>query len=140
MPRANVPEETANLDLVYSHGPWYGSLNYHYIGSEYVTSYELGITCTPDAPVATSSGPNPTTCRSGKLPGYGTVNLNAAYDWKIDSHTLKAVKLDLHVDNLLNNQSPFYSAGYDQTSNPSFMWEIYNLPMFVGLTATASFF
>jgi iron complex outermembrane receptor protein len=140
MPRANVPEETANLDLVYSHGPWYGSLNYHYIGSEYVASKEYGITCTPDAPVATSTGAHPSTCRSAKLSGYGTLNLNGSYLWAIDGGVVKSVKLDLHVDNLLNNQSPFYSSGFDQASTPGFLWQVYNLPLFVGVTATASFF
>jgi iron complex outermembrane recepter protein len=139
MPRANIPEETANVELEYDNGPWYGSLRYHYTGAEYVSSYEYGITCTPDAPLATSTGPYPTTCRSGKLPGYGTVDLDGSYLWAIDSSVLKSLKLDLHVDNLLNEHSPFYSAGFDQTSTPGFEWEIYNEPMYVGLSVTASF-
>jgi iron complex outermembrane receptor protein len=140
MPRANIPEETGNLEIEYGNGPWYGSLGYHYTGSEYVASYEYGITCTPDAPLATSSGPNPTTCRSGKLPGHGTVDLDGSYLWQLSGSTLKSVKFELHVDNLLNNHSPFYSAGFDQTSNPGFEWEIYNEPMYAGLSVTASFF
>lgn len=140
MPRANIPEETANIELEYSNGPWYGNLRYHYTGSEYVSSYELGITCTPDAPLATSTGPNPTTCRSGKLPGYGSVDLDGSYLWAINSSALKSLKLDLHIDNLLNNHSPFYSSGFDQTSNPGFQWDIYNEPMYAGLSVTASFF
>ena len=135
MPRPNIPEETANLGLDYSHGPWYGSLAYHFTGSEYVASYENGTTCYPSAPNA------PGYCKTNyKLPGYGTVDLYGSYLWIVHNSTLKSVKIDLHVDNLLNKQSPFYSEGLDQSSTPNFIWTIYSLPMFVGLTVSAKFF
>ncbi|MGA7538355.1 MAG: TonB-dependent receptor [Steroidobacteraceae bacterium] len=120
--RPNIPEITGNLDLAYDNGPWYGSLDYHYTGSQYVVDFETGATS------------------NVKLPGYGTVNLNGTYTWNVGARTLESVKLDLHIDNLLNTHSPFYSEGVDQTSTPNFLWEIYNLPRFAGLTVTASFF
>ena len=138
MPRANIPGETANLALDYSNGPWYGSLAYHYTGSEYVASYEYGVTCYPSAPASTASNPS---CKSNyKLPAYGTVDLQASYLWELNRGSLRSLKFDLHVDNLLNKQSPFYSEGLDQSSTPNFIWTIYNTPLFVGLTATAKFF
>jgi iron complex outermembrane recepter protein len=119
--RPNIPETTGNLDLAYDNGPWYGSLDYHYTGSQYVVDFETGATS------------------NVQLPSYGTVNLNGTYTWNLNSMALQSVKFDLHIDNLLDTRSPYYSEGVDQTSTPNFLWEIYNLPRYVGLTVTASF-
>ena len=120
--RPNIPVVTGNLDLLYSNGPWHASVSEHYTGSEYVVNYESGATT------------------NYQLGGYGTTSLNAGYTWNLDSGSLKALKFDLHVDNVFNRHSPFYSAGLDTASTPNFLWMIYNEPMFASLSVTAKFF
>jgi hypothetical protein len=126
MRQPNVPVETANLDLAYNHGPWYGSLSEHYTGAEYLASYLTGVTT------------------HYQLGGYGTLNLTGAYTWNVHARMLRSLKLTLHVDNLLNRHSPFYSPGI-QTYDPAlgytgsnFEWLIYNTPLFASLNITAS--
>lgn len=120
--RPNIPVVTGNLELQYTNGPWYGSVSEHYTGSEYVENYETGTTT------------------NYQLGGYGTVNLNAAYTWNVNNSTLRSLKFELHVDNVLNRHSPFYSAGLDTSSTPNFLWMIYNEPLFASLNVTASLF
>ena len=122
MPLANIPRITGNLELVYSNGPWYASVQDHYRGWEYVKDYETGVTT------------------NFKLGGFGTLNLDAAYTWNVNTTTLQSLKLDLHIDNVLDRHAPFYSEGLDTASTPNFLWVIYNTPMFAGLTVTASLF
>jgi iron complex outermembrane recepter protein len=122
MPLANIPRLTGNLQLAYSNGPWYASLQDHYRGWEYVTNYETGVTT------------------NFKLGGYGTLNLYGGYKWNVDTSTLQSVKVDVHVDNLLDRHAPFYSEGLDTASTPNFLWEIYNMPLFASVSVTASFF
>ena len=120
--RPNIPVITGNLDLMYSDGPWHASVSEHYTGSEYVVNYETGATT------------------NYQLGGYGTTSLNAGYTWNLNNSTLKALKFNLHVDNVFNRHSPFYSAGLDTSSTPNFLWMIYNEPMFASLSVTAKFF
>ncbi len=128
MLQPNVPVETANLDLEYDHGPWYGSLSEHYTGSEYIASIFTGVTT------------------NYQLGGYGTVNLTGAYTWNVHRSALKSVRVALHVDNLFNRHSPFYSPGIQTNSpafgysGPAFLWEIYNMPLFASLNVTASLY
>ena len=126
--RPNIPAETANLELVYDRGPWYGSVQEHYTGSEYVSNYFTGVTT------------------NTQLGGYGTLNLTGAYRFAVHTATLKSLKLEVHVDNALNRHSPFYSPGlnaYDPAfgySGAPFLWEIYNTPLFASLSVTAKLF
>ena len=117
--RPNVPEDTGNLSLDYSTGPWYASLGAHLVGAQYL---------------ADNTGATSTT----RLAAYTTVDANVAYTWKLDT-TLRDVKIQLHADNLLNNQSVLY--GYMQTEHnaPSYELAQYQPPLFVGLTLTADF-
>ncbi|MGH8316641.1 MAG: TonB-dependent receptor [Steroidobacteraceae bacterium] len=131
MPLSHIPELTGTVELAYSNGPWYGSLRDHYRGWEYVENYENGTTCTPSN----------LSCQTNyRMGGYGTLDLDGAYTWNVDTDTLKSLTLELHVDNLLNRHAPFYSEGLDTSSTPNFLWEIYNTPMFASLSVTASFF
>jgi hypothetical protein len=122
MPRANVPDFTGSAELIYSHGPWYGSVSEHYTGSEYVLNFNTGVTT------------------NRKIGGYATLNLDGAYTWNIDTNSLKALSLELHVSNALNRRAPFYSPGLYTRSNPNFLWLIYNEPLFASLSIKASFF
>ena len=126
--RPNVPVETANLELAYDRGPWYGSVQEHYTGSEYVANYFTGVTT------------------NTQLGGYGTLNLTGSYTFDVHTPMLKSLKLEVHVDNALNRRAPFYSPGI-QTYDPSagysgspFLWEIYNMPLFASLNVTASLY
>jgi len=126
--RPNIPVETGNLELDYSHGPWYGSVQEHYTGSEYLSNYFTGVTT------------------NQQLGGYGTLNLTGSYRFAVHSPMLKSLKLEVHIDNALNRHSPFYSPGFEPHSvadgNPGapFTWEIYNTPMFASLTLTADLY
>lgn len=120
--RPNIPKETANVDLQYQNGPWYGSLNGHYTGSQYIQDLNTGATT------------------SHQLGGYGIMNLSGAYTWSVNDDLLKSVKIELHVDNLFNRHAVFYSAGLDSQATPNFIWEAYAPPMFAGMTVTASLF
>jgi iron complex outermembrane recepter protein len=122
--RPDIPEQTGNLSLEYSNGPWYGSLSEHYRGSEYVANYATGATT------------------NIQLGGFGTLNLDGTYTLQVDSATLRTLKLELHVDNLMNRHSIIYSPGYEinEPASPNFLWGIYNTPLFASLSVTASFF
>jgi iron complex outermembrane receptor protein len=126
--RPNIPVETVNLELAYIHGPWYGSVQEHYTGSEYLSNYFLGTTT------------------NLQLGGYGTLNLTGSYRFDVHTTTLKSLKLEVHVDNALNRHSPFYSPGFEPyspalgNSGPPFTWEIYNTPLFASLSVTADLF
>ncbi|MHB1871514.1 MAG: TonB-dependent receptor [Steroidobacteraceae bacterium] len=126
--RPNIPVETGNLELVYARGPWYGSVDEHYTGSEYLTNYFTGVTT------------------NQQLGGYGTLNLTGSYTFDVHTSTLKSLKLEVHVDNALNRRSPFYSPGFEPTDpalgNPGapFTWLIYNTPLFASLNVTADLF
>lgn len=122
--RPDIPEETGNLRLDYSNGPWYGSLAEHYTGPEYVANYFTGATT------------------NFKLGGWGTMSLDGSYTWDTEHYVLQSVKLELHVDNVLDRHSIIYSPGYqiNEPSSPNFLWGIYNTPLFASLSVTASFF
>ena len=126
--RPNIPVETANLELAYIRGPWYGSVREHYTGSEYVSNYFTGVTT------------------NTQLGGYGTLNLTGSYRFDVHTPVLKSLKLEVHVDNVLNRHAPFYSPGvqvYDPSAGYSgapFLWEIYNTPLFASLSVTASLY
>lgn len=122
--RPNIPKETGNLDLEYDNGPWYGNLSLHYTGSQYIQNYNTGVTT------------------NFQLGGYALVNLAGAYTWNVNRDMLKSLKLQLHVDNLLNRHAVFYSAGYqiNEPTSPNFFWNAYAPPLFAGLSLTASFF
>ncbi len=118
--RPNVPKETGTLGLYYSEGPWYGSVAAHLVGSQYL-AYNTGATS------------------NTRLPAYTTLDANVAYTWRLNT-TVKDLKLDLHADNLLDNQSILY--GYIQTEKaPAQDYQLsqYQPPLFVGLTLTADF-
>ena len=126
--RPNIPVETANLELAYIRGPWYGSVREHYTGSEYLSNYFTGVTT------------------NQQLGGYGTLNLTGSYRFDVHTPVLKSLKLEVHVDNVLNRHAPFYSPGvqvYDPSAGYSgapFLWEIYNTPLFASLSVTASLY
>jgi len=122
--RPDIPEETGNLRLDYNNGPWYGSLAEHYTGPEYVANYETGATT------------------NFKIGGWGTLNLDGSYTWDTETYALQSVKLELHVDNVLDRHSIIYSPGYEvnEPASPNFLWGIYNTPLFASLSVTASFF
>ncbi len=122
--RPNIPVDSGNVDLQYDNGPWYASLNMHYVGSQYVMNYLTGATT------------------NFQIGGYAMVNLNGAYVWKLDDDTLKSLKFELNVDNLLNRHAVFYSAGYqiNEPASPNFFWNAYAPPMFAGLTVSAKLF
>ena len=126
--RPNIPVETANLELAYIRGPWYGSVQEHYTGSEYLSNYFLGTTT------------------NLQLGGYGTLNLTGSYRFDVHTPVLKSLKLEVHVDNALNRHAPFYSPGFEPhdpalgNSGVPFTWEIYNLPMFASLSVSASLY
>ena len=126
--RPNIPDESANLELVYDRGRWYGSIQEHYTGSEYIKNYFTGVTT------------------NQQLGGYGTLNLTGAYRFAVHTATLKSLKLEVHVDNVLNRHAVVYSPGL-QTYNQSkgylgtpVLWEIYNTPLFASLTVSAKLF
>ena len=121
--RPNIPKETANMDLQYQNGPWYGSLSGHYTGSQYIQDYN-----------------NPGVSTTLQLGGYAIMNLSGAYTWSVNDDLLKSVKIELHVDNLFNRHAIFYSAGLDTQATPNFVWEAYAPPLFAGMTVTASLF
>ena len=126
--RPNIPVETGNLELVYDHGPWYGSVAEHYTGSEYLVNYFSGVTT------------------NQQLGGYGTLNLTGSYVFDVHNTTLKSLKLELHVDNVFNRHSPFYSPGFEPHDpnlgnlGAPFTWVIYNTPLFASLSVTANLF
>ncbi len=121
--RPDIPEETGNLRLDYSNGPWYASLAGHYTGQEHVADYFTGATT------------------KFVLGGYGTLNLDGSYTWNARTDLLQSVKLELHVDNLLNRHSIIWSPGYQtNVGTPSFLWGVYNTPLFASLSVTASLF
>ncbi|HEY1892105.1 MAG TPA: TonB-dependent receptor [Steroidobacteraceae bacterium] len=126
--RPNIPEETANLELDYSNGPWFARLNEHYIGSQYIQDYNDGET-TPY-----------------KLGGYGTLNFDGDYNWVLDNTTLQSVTVELHVDNILDRHAIAYSPGAqlntpgDLSKGLEFIWDSYNTPMFASLELTANLF
>lgn len=121
--RPDIPEETGNVHLDYDNGPWYASLSGHYTGQEHVADYYTGATT------------------KFVLGGYGTLNLNGAYTWNVNTPVLESMKLELHVDNLLDRHSIIYSPGYQtNVGTPSFLWGIYNTPLFMSLSVTASLF
>ncbi len=126
--RPNIPEQTANVELDYSNGPWFAKLDEHYIGSQYLADYNDGET-TPY-----------------QLGGYGTLNFDGDYNWVLDNKTLESVTLELHLDNVLDRHALAYSPGAqldkpgDPTSPAEFIWETYNMPMFAGLQLTANLF
>lgn len=121
--RPDIPEQTANLRLDYSNGAWYGSLSEHYTGAEHVADYYTGATT------------------NFVLGGYGTLNLDGSYTWNVKNDLLEALKVELHVDNLLDRHSIIYSPGYQtNTGSPSFLWGIYNTPLFMSLSVSASLF
>lgn len=121
--RPDIPQETGNLRLDYTNGAWYGSLAEHYTGPEYIQNYFTGATT------------------NMKLGGWGTLNLDGSYTWDTETYALQSVKLELHVDNLLDRHSIIYSPGYQiNQSSPNFLWGIYNTPLFASLSVTASFF
>ena len=126
--RPNIPVETGNLELVYDRGPWYGSVDEHYTGSEYLSNYFSGVTT------------------NEQLGGYGTLNLTGSYRFDVHTDALKSLKVEVHVDNALNRHAPFYSPGFEPhdpaLGNPGapFTWEIYNTPLFASLSVTAKLF
>ncbi len=126
--RPNIPVETANLELAYIRGPWYGSVQEHYTGSEYLSNYFTGVTT------------------NQQLGGYGTLNLTGSYRFDVHTPVLKSLKLEVHIDNALNRHAPFYSPGF-VPHNPAlgnsgvpFTYLIYNTPMFASLSVTASLY
>ena len=42
----------------------------------------------------------------------GTLNLDGSYTWAMDTNILEALKLELHVDNLMDGHAIIYSRGY----------------------------
>ena len=126
--RPNIPVETANLELAYDHGPWYGSVQEHYTGSEYLSNYFTGVTT------------------NEQLGGYGTLNLTGSYRFDVHTPVLKSLEFEVHLDNVLNRHAPFYSPGFEPydpaagNSGVPFTWEIYNTPMFASLSVTASLY
>ncbi|HEX4267632.1 MAG TPA: TonB-dependent receptor [Steroidobacteraceae bacterium] len=126
--RPNIPEETANLELDWTYGPWFAKLDEHYIGSQYIQDYNDGET-TPY-----------------QLGGYGTLNFDGDYNWVLDNKTLQSVGVELHVDNILDRHAIAFSPGA-QLNTPGklsdgveFIWDSYNTPMFVSLELTANLF
>jgi outer membrane receptor protein involved in Fe transport len=121
--RPDIPEETGNLRLDYTSGPWYASLAEHYRGPEHVADYFTGATT------------------KFVLGGYGTLNLDGSYTWDMGTSLLESLKVELHVDNLLDRHAIIYSPGYQtNVGSPSFLWGIYNTPLFASLSVTASLF
>jgi iron complex outermembrane receptor protein len=119
--RPNIPEDSANLGLNYANGPWYASVTEHYTGSEYMENFNTGVTT------------------SSQLGGFGMLNLSGAYAWRVDSSNLKSLKLELHVDNLLNRHAIFYSAVATNVT-PNYNWVAYDPPLFVALSVKAKLF
>ena len=126
--RPNIPVETGNLELVYDRGPWYGSVDEHYTGSEYLINFFSGVTT------------------NEQLGGYGTLNLTGSYRFDVHTNALRSLKLEVHVDNALNRHAPFYSPGFEPhdptqgNSGAPFTWEIYNTPLFASLSVTAKLY
>jgi outer membrane receptor protein involved in Fe transport len=126
--RPNIPEQTANLELDYSYGPWFAKLDEHYIGSQYLQDYNDGET-TPY-----------------QLGGYGTLNFDGDYNWVLDNKTLQSVTVELHVDNILDRHAIAFSPGAqlntpgDLSKGLEFIWDSYNTPMFASLELTANLF
>jgi outer membrane receptor protein involved in Fe transport len=126
--RPNIPEQTANVELDWNYGAWFARLDEHYVGSQYLADYNDGET-TPY-----------------QLGGYGTLNLDGTYTFNLDNSTLKSVVAELHVDNILDRHAIAYSPGVQlntpgvPSSGAEFIWDSYNMPMFVSLQLTANLF
>ncbi len=119
--RPEIPVVSGNIFLNYINGPWYASLNGHYTGSEYMQDYNSGAT-TPY-----------------QLGGFALVNFSAAYSMRMNAGVLKALKFELHIDNLLNRHA-IYSSQVDTSVTPSYNWVAFEPPLFAGLTVTAKLF
>jgi outer membrane receptor protein involved in Fe transport len=126
--RPNIPEQTANVELDWSYGPWFAKVDEHYIGSQYIQDYNDGETV------------------ADQLGGYGTLSFDGDYDWVLDNRTLQSVTLELHVDNILDRHAIAYSPGAqlnvpgDPSKGMEFVWDSYNMPMFASLELTANLF
>lgn len=119
--RPEIPNGSANVFLNYTNGPWHASLNGHYTGSEYMLDFNSGATT------------------RYQLGGFALLNLDAAYTLMVDNDSLKSLKFELNVDNLLNRHA-IYQSQVVTIVTPTYNWVTYEPPLFAGLTVTAALF
>ena len=118
---SNVPNKLANVTLEYDNGTWYGRLNAQYTGSSYLTGDLIGSSyCgSPSAASYAAGTYNPgnyplcgaTTTIPTKNPAHTLLNALVSYNLKLDTDTVKTVKLTLNVQNILDKH--YYNYAYE---------------------------
>ena len=113
---SNVPNKLANVNLEYDNGIIYGRLNAQYTGSSYLTGDLIGNQyCGNPSAAGYSPAPYPlcgaTTTVPTKNPSHTLLNAMASYNLKLDTDSVKDIKLTLNVQNILDKH--YYNYAYD---------------------------
>lgn len=91
----NVPKVLANVGLIWDYSGWHVDLEGHYVGSQGLASYFTGL---PIAPGELEPG------QRTEIPRYFLVNVGVIKVIPVQWGIAKAVRLALHVDNLLDKR------------------------------------
>lgn len=91
----NVPKALANVGLIWDYAGWHVDIEGHYVGAQGLQDYFTGL---PLAPGELEPG------QLTEIPSYFLVNLGLIKVISVDWGEAKAVRLGLHVDNLLNRR------------------------------------
>ncbi|OOG64394.1 hypothetical protein B0E46_06950 [Rhodanobacter sp. B04] len=108
----NSPHKTAALGLLYHNGPFRASLIDKFVGHSYGD-----------------------TGNSQPIGGYAITNFATSYTFAQDMGELKDIKLGLQVNNIFDNKSIYYLAGYTAQDNTPLYYTIPERSYFVTLSA-----
>ena len=108
----DAPHKTAALGLIYRNGPLYASLIDKFVGHTYGD-----------------------TDNSQPIGGYAITNFAASYTFAQDMGDLKNIKLGLQVNNVFDNKTIYYLAGYTVQDSTPLYYTIPERNYFVTLSA-----
>jgi iron complex outermembrane receptor protein len=107
-----TPDSTAALGLIYSNGPWRGSVIAKYIGDSYRNSATKNAT----TGVALAEG--------YKVGGYATANLTGSYTFHLLDSVTKGSKIQFGIQNLFNDTSIVDWKGAKTASSALYTYDV----------------